>query len=115
VVAVKLGQLPYAPASTQSSADPLRGRAHGENTMSEQAQKQYEKLMQIGKAPYHRGNSQLLIDYREALIEAFALGEEIKRLYNIVPPKVIFETDFVNTTHRDPKGYPMVHLALQVN
>jgi hypothetical protein len=34
------------------------------------------------------GNSQLLMDYREALIKAYKLGEDIKKVYGIVPPKV---------------------------
>jgi hypothetical protein len=37
------------------------------------------------------GNSQLLMDYRAALINAYELGEEIKRDYNIVPPKVLHD------------------------
>lgn len=37
------------------------------------------------------GNSQLLMDYRKALLEAYKLGEEIKEVYGVVPPKVISE------------------------
>ena len=40
---------------------------------------------------HESGNSQLLNDYREALINAYSLGEEIFELYSIVPPKVILE------------------------
>jgi hypothetical protein len=41
---------------------------------------------------YRTGNSQLLQDYREALIKAYGLGEDIKETYGIVPPKVITDT-----------------------
>ena len=40
---------------------------------------------------HESGNSQLLNDYREALINAYSLGEEMFELYSIVPPKVILE------------------------
>ena len=40
--------------------------------------------------PYS-GNSQLLMDYRAALIKAYDLGEDIKILYGIVPPKVLHD------------------------
>jgi hypothetical protein len=60
------------------------------------------KTIEETKAPYQSGNSQLLIDYRETLIKAYELGEDIKKLYGIVPPNLLFDTDFVNTTHRDP-------------
>ena len=40
---------------------------------------------------HESGNSQLLNDYREALINAYSLGEEIFDLYSIVPPKVILK------------------------
>jgi hypothetical protein len=39
---------------------------------------------------YKAGNSQLLMDYRAALIKAFELGNDIKELYGIIPPKIIF-------------------------
>ena len=42
---------------------------------------------------YTSGNSQLLVDYRNALIKAHQLGEDIKELYGIVPPRCIVETD----------------------
>ena len=42
---------------------------------------------------YESGNSQLLIDYRKKLIEAFKLGEEIKVVYGIVPPKVVLKDE----------------------
>lgn len=38
---------------------------------------------------HESGNSQLLNDYRVARINAYSLGDEIKDLYSIVPPKVI--------------------------
>jgi hypothetical protein len=37
---------------------------------------------------YDSGNSALIIKYRTKLIEAFRLGEQIKEVYNIVPPRV---------------------------
>lgn len=40
---------------------------------------------------FRTGNSQLLMDYREALIKAFDLGESIKAVYAIVPPKVMHD------------------------
>jgi hypothetical protein len=61
------------------------------------------------------GNSQLLIDYREALIQAYRLGEDIKGLYEIVPPKALYDAEFPDTTHRSPNGYPMVVIGLTVN
>jgi hypothetical protein len=38
-----------------------------------------------------RGNYQLLMNYRKALIYAYDLGENIKELYGIVPPTVLFD------------------------
>jgi hypothetical protein len=58
---------------------------------------------------YTSGNSQLLIDYRTHLIRAFELGEEIKALYNIVPPKVITKVAF------DGPSYSTVVIGLTVN
>jgi hypothetical protein len=40
---------------------------------------------------YQSGNSQLLKDYRESLIEAYELGNYIKTVYGIVPPNVLFD------------------------
>ena len=40
---------------------------------------------------FQSGNSKLLIEYRKALIEAYELGESIKEVYGIIPPKVITE------------------------
>jgi hypothetical protein len=91
------------------------GDEHMEKTtMKDITQEQRNRLINEPKQ-YQSGNSQLLIDYRNALIAAYKLGEDIKKLYNIIPPKVLFDTDFVNTTHRDPKGYPVVQLTLQVS
>ena len=42
---------------------------------------------------YETGNSQLLIDYRKKLIEAFQLGEQIKQVYGIVPPKAMLRDE----------------------
>jgi hypothetical protein len=61
------------------------------------------------------GNSQLLIDYREALIQAYRLGEDIKGLYGIVPPKALYDAEFPETTHRLPSGYPTITIGLTVN
>ena len=44
---------------------------------------------------YTAGNSQLLIDYRAALIHAYKLGQDIKEIYGIVPPKVISDDQWV--------------------
>ena len=38
---------------------------------------------------FRTGNSQLLMDYRDAIIKAFKLGNDIKETYGIVPPKVL--------------------------
>ena len=55
-----------------------------------------EKMIDGGEPPmlesyqrYHAGNSQLLMDYRESLVRAYGIGEKIKELYGIIPPKVI--------------------------
>jgi hypothetical protein len=40
---------------------------------------------------YGAGNSQLLQDYRTALIEAYKLGNAIKALYGVVPPKALYD------------------------
>jgi hypothetical protein len=45
---------------------------------------------------YETGNSQLLIDYRKKLVEAFKLGEDIKQVYGIVPPKVLLRDERVS-------------------
>ena len=45
----------------------------------------------VTKEEFHIGNSQLLIGYREALIKAFELGEDIKKVYGIVPPKALHD------------------------
>lgn len=58
---------------------------------------------------HESGNSQLLNEYRAALINAYCLGEEIKDLYGIVPPKVISEK--VKGSHSDllpDRGYSYV-------
>ena len=55
---------------------------------------------------HESGYSQLLNDYRVALINAYSLGEEIKDLYSIVPPKVILE--------KVREGYEVV-IGLTVN
>jgi hypothetical protein len=42
------------------------------------------------KEPANRaGTTELLNEYRAALVNAYSLGEEIKDLYSIVPPKVL--------------------------
>jgi hypothetical protein len=40
---------------------------------------------------YGAGNSQLLQDYRTTLIEAYQLGNAIKELYGVVPPKALYD------------------------
>jgi hypothetical protein len=40
---------------------------------------------------FQTGNSQLLMDYRDAMIKAYALGEDIKETYGIVPPKILHD------------------------
>ena len=40
---------------------------------------------------FRTGNSQLLMDYRDAIIKAFKLGNDIKETYGIVPPKVLHD------------------------
>lgn len=42
-------------------------------------------------AEFRFGNSQLLMDYRDTLIKAFELGNDIKTVYGIVPPNVLFD------------------------
>lgn len=52
-----------------------------------------------GSLPKHEsGNSQLLIEYRKALIKAFDLGEDIKEVYGVVPPKVLHVAQGVHNT-----------------
>lgn len=47
---------------------------------------------QVEKTPdYSGGNSQLLKDYRATLLKAYHLGNDIKEVYGIVPPKVLSE------------------------
>ena len=38
---------------------------------------------------FQSGNSQLLMDYCDTLRKAYELGEAIKEVYGIIPPKVI--------------------------
>jgi hypothetical protein len=64
------------------------------------------------------GNSQLLIDYRDVLIKAYFLGEEIKELYGILPPKCILDlvdnsSDFYGN-HRGAE-FTNVVISLLVN
>jgi hypothetical protein len=62
-------------------------------------------------ATHTAGNSQLLIEYREALIKAYNLGIEIKELYGVVPPKAIHnEPDF-----SDARGKQSITIGLTVN
>ena len=55
---------------------------------------------------YESGNSALLIAYRKALIKAYELGENIKELYQIVPPAVL---------HEDAETTQSVRLSLNVH
>ena len=43
---------------------------------------------------YESGNSQLLKDYRAALLKAYDLGEDIKKIYGIIPPKVLHNKEW---------------------
>lgn len=56
--------------------------------------------MEKNKMKYESGNSALLIAYREALITAFKLGEEIKLIYSIVPPAVLCDDLALAHPHR---------------
>jgi len=55
----------------------------------------WSNIMKIATASendnFQSGNSKLLIEYRKALIEAYEIGESIKEVYGIIPPKVITE------------------------
>ena len=73
------------------SADPLRGRAHGATQMT--------KVTASENNSFQSGNSQLLIKYREAVTLAYDLGEEIKEVYSIIPPKVITEHIWLHGTN----------------
>jgi hypothetical protein len=53
---------------------------------------------------YESGNSQLLIDYRKKLVEAFVLGEEIKAVYGVNPPKAILEDEPLISTNEKFSG-----------
>jgi len=46
---------------------------------------------------YESGNSALLIEYRDMLLKAYKLGEDIKKLYGIVPPTVFHEVETENS------------------
>lgn len=48
---------------------------------------------------FQYGNSQLLKEYRKALIKAYDLGEDIKEVYGIFPPKVMHDK-----TWEDPEA-----------
>jgi hypothetical protein len=56
---------------------------------------------------YESGNSALLIAYRQKLVEAYKLGEEIKFLYQIIPPTVFNE--------EEGSGLESTRLSLTVN
>ena len=77
-----------------------------EHTPGKTAQEKFDRA----KA-YNSGNSVLLIEYREALIKAYELGNAIKDVYGIVPPKVLHG----NWTLPDgDKGNPYT-ISLQVS
>lgn len=46
---------------------------------------------------YESGNSALIMKYREVLLEAYNLGEQIKRLYGIVPPAVLIDPEHTSS------------------
>jgi hypothetical protein len=48
------------------------------------------------KEPTNRADTaELLKEYSAVLYNAYALGEEIKKVYNIVPPKVLINDAWV--------------------
>jgi hypothetical protein len=77
-----------------------------EHTPGKTAQEKFDRAKS-----YNSGNSALLIEYREALIKAYELGNAIKDVYGIVPPKVLHG----NWTLPDgDKGNPYT-ISLQVS
>jgi hypothetical protein len=77
-----------------------------EHTPGKIAQEKFDRAKS-----YNSGNSALLIEYREALIKAYELGNAIKDVYGIVPPKVLHG----NWTLPDgDKGNPYT-ISLQVS
>lgn len=56
---------------------------------------------------FKMGNSQLLMDYRTAILEAYRLGEDIKAVYGIQPPKVISEK-----TWDAPRGVSATNIVI---
>ena len=61
---------------------------------------------------YNAGNSQLLVEYRKALIKAFDLGEDIKMLYGIIPPKVLHEKKWPTMDDRYPANLYTIGLTV---
>jgi hypothetical protein len=62
------------------------------------------------------GNSLLLQDYRKALLTAYELGEDIKKLYGIIPPKVITDTGWVRECSAIGKnGDQHITIGLTIN
>ncbi len=53
-------------------------------------------------------NWQVLMEYRKTLIKAFLLGEELKKVCGITPPKVVMSEEDAPTT-----GY-RVRLGIEV-
>jgi len=61
---------------------------------------------------YTSGNSQLLVDYRDALIKAYSLGEEIKELYGILPPKCIVDSNNNSDLYGNCGGNAVISLVV---
>ena len=82
-----------------------------EHTPGKTAQEKFDRAKS-----YNSGNSALLIEYREALIKAYGLGNHIKELYGIVPPKVIYNSALASSVYLK-EGYQgvAVTISLTVN
>ena len=82
-----------------------------EHTPGKTAQEKFDRAKS-----YNSGNSALLIEYREALIKAYGLGNHIKELYGIVPPKVIYNNVLASSVYLK-EGYQgvAVTISLTVN
>ena len=61
-------------------------------------------------ANFQYGNSQLIMEYRKVMIKAYDLGEEIKKVYGILPPKVLH--DKVWDIPLDIKGIKANHITI---
>jgi hypothetical protein len=80
-----------------------------EHTPGKTAQEKFDRAKS-----YNSGNSALLIEYREALIKAYGLGNHIKELYGIVPPKVIYNSALASSVYLK-EGYQGVAVTISLN